>query len=99
VKKELKTKQHTAAALMILISAKQMGVSDHVKALLLSQDMLQKYRQQVTKEAGEASRRGVHGVPSFAFDDGKGAFSGAQNVETFVEFLKQHANTVTTTAA
>jgi predicted DsbA family dithiol-disulfide isomerase len=80
-------------------SANQVGVVDHVKALLESQERLQDYRQQVTKEAGEASRRGVNGVPSFAFNGGKEAFSGAQNVETFVKFLKQHANPVTTTTA
>jgi predicted DsbA family dithiol-disulfide isomerase len=73
-------------------------VSDHVKTFLLgSQDLLQKYRQQVAEEAREASRRGVHGVPSFAFNGGQEAISGAQDVETFVKFLKQHAATTTAT--
>lgn len=81
----------------MLESAKQVRVLDRVKAFLESQDMLQEYRKQVKDEAGEASRRGVDGVPSFAFNGGKEAFTGAQNVETFVEFLKQHADTATTT--
>ena len=80
-------------------SAKQAGVLDHVQTFLGSQDLLQEYRKQVEAEAADASRRGVHGVPSFAFNGGKEAFSGAQNVETFVNCLKQHANTATTPTA
>jgi predicted DsbA family dithiol-disulfide isomerase len=79
--------------------ANQVGVADHVKALFESQDVLQEYRQLVTKEASDASRRGVSGVPSFAFDGETEVFSGAQDVEIFVKFLKQHATTDTTTTA
>lgn len=79
----------------LMESAKQVGVSDHVQTLWESQELLQDYRQQVQQEAGDASRRGVHGVPSFAFNGGPEAFSGAQDVETFVKYLKQHAAATT----
>jgi predicted DsbA family dithiol-disulfide isomerase len=42
---------------------------------------------EVAKEATEASRRGISGVPAFAFN-GQDAFSGAQPVDTFIRYLE-----------
>jgi predicted DsbA family dithiol-disulfide isomerase len=43
--------------------------------------------KEVVKEATEASRRGISGVPTFAFN-GQEAFSGAQPVDTFIRYLE-----------
>jgi predicted DsbA family dithiol-disulfide isomerase len=43
--------------------------------------------EEVTKEAMEASRNGISGVPIFAFN-GEEAFSGAQPVDTFIRHLE-----------
>jgi predicted DsbA family dithiol-disulfide isomerase len=58
--------------------------------LFKDQEKLKKLKKEVLKEARDASRRGVSGVPSFEFN-GEPAFSGAQPVETFVEALKHYA--------
>jgi predicted DsbA family dithiol-disulfide isomerase len=46
--------------------------------------------EEVAKEAMEASRRGISGVPTFAFD-GQEAFSGAQPVDTFIRYLEDYS--------
>jgi predicted DsbA family dithiol-disulfide isomerase len=75
--------------------ADQVGVLEHIKALFEKEEMLDQYRDDVIDEAREASNHGVRGVPSFVFgDDKRPAFSGAQNVETFVAYLKQHAEKI-----
>ncbi|CAB9515241.1 DSBA-like thioredoxin domain [Seminavis robusta] len=48
-------------------------------------------KDDVRKEAYEASRRGISGVPSFAVN-GKTLFSGAQPVEVFEEVLTRFAH-------
>jgi predicted DsbA family dithiol-disulfide isomerase len=76
----------------MLKCAEQVGVSKQVKTLYAENDVMENYRHAVVAEADDASRRGVRGVPSFTFgDDKRPAFSGAQNVEMFVSFLKQNA--------
>ena len=72
--------------------ADKVGVLEQVKALYGQEDVLDQYRHDVVAEAREASRREVRGVPSFTFGSDKTpAFSGAQAVDTFVSYLKQHA--------
>lgn len=72
--------------------AERVGVAENVKTLYQDEDKLKQYRDAVMVEARDASRRGVHGVPSFAFgNDTQEAFSGAQPVETFVRYLNRYA--------
>lgn len=79
----------------LLKCADQVGILEHVKALFENEEMLDQYRNDVIDEAREASNHGVRGVPSFAFgNDKKPAFSGAQNVETFVAYLEQYADKI-----
>lgn len=72
--------------------AEKIGVAEYVQTLYQNEGELEKYREAIMVEARDASRRGVHGVPSFAFgSDTKEAFSGAQPVDTFVRHLKYYA--------
>ena len=64
-------------------------VYGHVESLYSDEmnDTLQGLLREVADEAFDASRAGVSGVPSFAFN-GHAAFSGAQPVDTFVRHLE-----------
>mmetsp|Transcript_82070 Transcript_82070/g.123231 ORF Transcript_82070/g.123231 Transcript_82070/m.123231 type:complete len:173 (-) Transcript_82070:61-579(-) len=68
-------------------------VYGHVEHLYASEqhETLQRLLQEVAEEALEASRAGVSGVPTFAFN-GHTAFSGAQPVDSFVRHLMHFAN-------
>ena len=73
--------------------ADKVGVIEQVKTLFEREELLDQYRHDVIDEARDASKHGVRGVPSFVFGkDTRPAFSGAQNVDTFVTYLKQHAD-------
>jgi predicted DsbA family dithiol-disulfide isomerase len=74
----------------MLKCAQLVGIADQVKTLYGEQRIMEMYRNEVTAEAKGASLRGVRGVPSFSFgDDTRPAFSGAQDVDTFIAYLKR----------
>lgn len=74
--------------------AEQAGVGDQVKALFNDEEKVQELRELVHKEAQDASHGGIHGVPFFEFNN-EPAFSGAQDISTFVQYLNRHAQQVT----
>jgi predicted DsbA family dithiol-disulfide isomerase len=67
-------------------------VFGHVEHLYASEqnEILQRLLREVAEEALDASRAGVSGVPTFAFN-GHTAFSGAQPVDNFVRHLLHFA--------
>jgi predicted DsbA family dithiol-disulfide isomerase len=71
--------------------ADKVGALEFVKKLYEDEGTLEQYRRYVIAEAKEASYNGIHGVPSFAFNGGREAFSGAQSINVFSEYLKHHA--------
>lgn len=75
----------------LLEIAKQVGVEETVAALYNNPEKLAKVRKAIVCEAQAASRRGISGVPSFSFN-GEPAFSGAQDVGTFVRYLEQYSS-------
>jgi predicted DsbA family dithiol-disulfide isomerase len=78
----------------MLKCAELVGIAEQVKTLYGEQSIMEMHRNEVTAEAEEASLRGVRGVPSFSFgDDTRPAFSGAQDVDTFIAYLKQNTST------
>lgn len=77
----------------LLQAAKESGVGEKVAAFLSDTATVTKVRDQVRAEASEASRCGdVSGVPSFQFNGDPPAFSGAQDVSTFVAYLKEYSS-------
>ena len=76
---------------LLLETARKIGVGAVVEELFSDTKQLAQVREAVVKEAREASaKRGIDGVPFFEFD-GYPAFSGAQDVRYFVQYLKRHA--------
>ena len=76
----------------LLKCSELVGVQDQVKSLFEQSDVLNEYRRDVVSEARAASLQGIRGVPSFTFgNDTRPAFSGAQDVDTFVSHLEKHA--------
>jgi predicted DsbA family dithiol-disulfide isomerase len=76
----------------LLNCAESVGVKDQVKSLFEQENVLVEYRREVVAEARDASTKGIRGVPSFTFgNSSRPAFSGAQDVETFVSYLEKHA--------
>jgi len=72
--------------------AKRAGVEESVEHLLFEDPgQLQELRKEVMREAQDASYRGVSSVPFFEFN-GDPAFSGAQEVQTFVKYLNHFAH-------
>ena len=63
---------------------------ERIDKLYKNDERLAELKQEICKEAVEASRRGVTGVPSFEFN-GQPAFSGAQSVEMFTNYLNRYA--------
>jgi predicted DsbA family dithiol-disulfide isomerase len=79
----------------LLVAAKKVENGDIfivVRDLFRDKERLSRLSNEVVREAAEASRRGVSGVPSFSFGENshQPAFSGAQPVEMFVRYLEQH---------
>ena len=74
----------------LLQCAKQVGLGDEVSALYANPSKVHELQHLVEQEAQDASRRGIHGVPFFEFE-GELAFSGAQEVGTFVKYLRRYA--------
>jgi predicted DsbA family dithiol-disulfide isomerase len=72
------------------MAAQKLGVGETVVPFLADAARVKQVREQVAREAQEASRRGITGVPFFEFN-GEPAFSGAQPSATFVAHLKEHA--------
>ena len=76
----------------LLKCAEQVGVQEQVKSIFEQSDVLHEYQRDVVSEARDASRQGIRGVPSFTFgNDTRPAFSGAQDVHSFVSHLEKHA--------
>ena len=76
---------------LLLETARKIGVGAVVEELFNDTKQLAQMRKAVEKEAREAStKRGIDGVPFFEFD-GYPAFSGAQDVRYFVQYLQRHA--------
>jgi predicted DsbA family dithiol-disulfide isomerase len=79
----------------LLVASKKVGNPDvlaTVERLFDDDEQLSRLRSEVAREANEASRRGISGVPSFAFgEESVPAFSGAQPTEVFVRYLKKYA--------
>mmetsp|Transcript_22850 Transcript_22850/g.52912 ORF Transcript_22850/g.52912 Transcript_22850/m.52912 type:complete len:209 (+) Transcript_22850:260-886(+) len=75
---------------VLLDCAKYAGVKEWVEQLYEDPKRLGRLRNEVMEEAQAASYRGVSSVPFFEFN-GNPAFSGAQDVQTFVRFLERHA--------
>ena len=68
------------------------GAGEEVLSIFNQSELFDQYRRQVVTEAQEARNLGVRGVPSFIFgDDTKPAFSGAQDIKTFVSHLGKHS--------
>ncbi|KAL7573473.1 hypothetical protein ACA910_013787 [Epithemia clementina (nom. ined.)] len=74
----------------LLQCAQQVGVAESVAELLSNEDKLSQLRHVVHQEAAQASKRGINGVPFFEFNE-EPAFSGAQEVATFVTYLERYA--------
>ena len=74
----------------LLEAAEQVGAKKTVKILFMDDANLLKLLEEVAQEAAQASRRGISGVPFFEFNS-EPAFSGAQSVETFVQYLEDYA--------
>ena len=75
----------------LLHCAEQAGVSTEVQDFFANPEKVQELRRLVHDEAAQAHQRGIHGVPFFEFE-GEPAFSGAQDVTTFVKYLRQYAS-------
>ena len=75
---------------LLLETAQKIAVGAVVEELFNDTKQLAQMRRAVEKEAREAStKRGVDCVPFFEFD-GYPAFSGAQDVRYFVQYLQRH---------
>lgn len=71
---------------------KDAAVHDHVANLYKNPSTLSQLMKGVAREARDARHRGVDGVPTFAFGGDSNAFSGAQPVATFVQYLERYAD-------
>ena len=79
----------------ILKNIRDQSTRRHVQNLFADNDTLDRLTEEVRREAMEASRRGISGVPTFSFENDGPAFSGAQPAEKFAYVLQQYANTKT----
>jgi len=78
----------------LLDAARRAGLETEVANLYNNPKQLDELKATIAQEARDASRLGISGVPTFAFD-GVIAFSGAQDPQVFASYLRRHAKPAT----
>ena len=74
----------------LLAAAERIHLKDTVETFFADTAKVKKIRHDVSRQATEASQRGIDGVPYFEFNNHP-AFSGAQDVTTLAAYLNKHA--------